>query len=155
MPTQKTTKISTDYTNLVLRATKGHFVSSHSHSNYYIDVVSQKARLSEAKAVAISILRFMQKKEAMQKHLSKKMRNLVINLLSKDLKVPNTISLSILLLKMVFWYAMLVMMIPLSFPTMQKKLDHLFSTKSQQSSQLPFHPLSEKSANMQWLIVLR
>ncbi|MBO5935733.1 MAG: orotate phosphoribosyltransferase [Clostridia bacterium] len=57
MPTQKTTKITTNYSDLVLRASKGHFVSSHSHSNYYIDVAAQKSRLSEAKAVAKELCR--------------------------------------------------------------------------------------------------
>lgn len=37
---------------LVLRIAKGHFATSHSHINYYIDVTQQKFRLSEARAVA-------------------------------------------------------------------------------------------------------
>ena len=37
---------------LFLRVAKGHFATSHSHINYYIDVTTQKSRLSEAKAVA-------------------------------------------------------------------------------------------------------
>ena len=57
MPTDKTTKITTSNNNLVLRASMGHFVSSHSHSNYYIDVAAQKSRLSEAKAVAKELCR--------------------------------------------------------------------------------------------------
>lgn len=57
MPTQNTTKIMTNHSDLVLRASKGHFVSSHSHSNYYIDVAAQKSRLSEAKAVAKALCR--------------------------------------------------------------------------------------------------
>ncbi len=57
MPTLKTAKISTNYSDLVLRVSKGHFVSSHSHSNYYIDVAAQKSRLSEAKAVARELCR--------------------------------------------------------------------------------------------------
>ena len=57
MPTQNTIKISTSHNDLVLRASKGHFVSSHSHSNYYIDVAAQKSRLSEAKAVAKALCR--------------------------------------------------------------------------------------------------
>lgn len=57
MPTQNVTKITTNYSDLVLRASKGHFVSSHSHSNYYIDVAAQKSRLSEAKAVAKELCR--------------------------------------------------------------------------------------------------
>ena len=57
MPTDKTAKITTNSSDLVLRAYKGHFVSSHSHSNYYIDVAAQKSRLSEAKAVARELCR--------------------------------------------------------------------------------------------------
>lgn len=45
-------KYSTKGKNLHLRVTKGHFATSNSHSNYYIDVVLQKSRLTEAKAVA-------------------------------------------------------------------------------------------------------
>ena len=52
MPTQNTLKIKTKRSNLYLRVSKGHFAINHSHSNYYIDVVAQKSRLSEAKAVA-------------------------------------------------------------------------------------------------------
>ncbi len=52
MPTQTIYKIKTKQNNLHLRVAKGHFATNHSHSNYYIDVVAQKSRLSEAKAVA-------------------------------------------------------------------------------------------------------
>ena len=52
MPTLYVMKYSTDRSNLFLRVARGHFATSNCHSNYYIDVVSQKARLSEAKAVA-------------------------------------------------------------------------------------------------------
>lgn len=45
-------KLPTKNRNLFLRVAKGHFATSHSHINYYIDVTTQKARLSEAKAVA-------------------------------------------------------------------------------------------------------
>lgn len=45
-------KIRTKNRNLFLRVAKGHFATSHSHTNYYIDVTTQKTRLSEAKAVA-------------------------------------------------------------------------------------------------------
>ncbi len=57
MPTQKVSKITTEHSDLFLRASKGHFASTHSHSNYYIDVAAQKSRLSEAKAVAKEICR--------------------------------------------------------------------------------------------------
>jgi orotate phosphoribosyltransferase len=52
MPTLDIMKYSTKGKNLHLRVAKGHFATSNSHSNYYIDVVSQKSRLTEAKAVA-------------------------------------------------------------------------------------------------------
>ncbi len=45
-------KIRTKNKNVFLRVTKGHFATMHSHINYYIDVTTQKTRLSEAKAVA-------------------------------------------------------------------------------------------------------
>ena len=48
----KTFKYETKRNNLFLRVCKGHFATNDRHSNYYIDVVAQKARLSEAKAVA-------------------------------------------------------------------------------------------------------
>ncbi len=52
MPTLNTMKYETKRKNLYLRVARGHFATSNCHSNYYIDVVSQKARLSEARAVA-------------------------------------------------------------------------------------------------------
>ena len=45
-------KLPTKKSNLFLRVAKGHFATSHSHINYYIDVTTQKSRLSEARAVA-------------------------------------------------------------------------------------------------------
>lgn len=55
MPTSEIIKIKTKRENLYLRVAKGHFATSNSHSNYYIDVAAQKSRLSEAKAVAEEI----------------------------------------------------------------------------------------------------
>ena len=52
MPSKDIIKIKTNVDILYLRVAKGHFASPHAHSNYYIDVVAQKARLSEARAVA-------------------------------------------------------------------------------------------------------
>lgn len=52
MPTSNITKIRTKNNDLLLRVAKGHFATSSSHSNYYIDVAAQKSRLSEAKAIA-------------------------------------------------------------------------------------------------------
>ncbi len=52
MPTLNTMKYATKRNNLFLRVAMGHFATSNCHSNYYIDVVAQKARMSEARAVA-------------------------------------------------------------------------------------------------------
>lgn len=55
MPTSEIMKTKTKRHDLYLRVSKGHFATSNSHSNYYIDVAAQKSRLSEAKAVADEI----------------------------------------------------------------------------------------------------
>lgn len=60
MPTNDSYKIRTKRNNLFLRITKGHFATSHSHINYYIDVTTQKTRLSEAQAVAEELLTYYQ-----------------------------------------------------------------------------------------------
>ena len=52
MPTSEVFKIKTKRKNLFLRVAKGHFATSYTHPNYYIDVADQKSRYSEAKAVA-------------------------------------------------------------------------------------------------------
>ncbi len=52
MSTLQTLKYETKRKNLFLRVAVGHFATTNRHTNYYIDVVSQKARLSEARAVA-------------------------------------------------------------------------------------------------------
>jgi len=52
MSIHDTIKYETKRRNLFLRVAKGHFATNDRHSNYYIDVVAQKARLSEAQAVA-------------------------------------------------------------------------------------------------------
>ena len=58
MPTQNSYKISTKRKNLFLRVSKGHFATNHSHINYYIDVTTQKTRLSEAQAVASELVSY-------------------------------------------------------------------------------------------------
>lgn len=45
-------KISTESRLVNLTIHKGHFATSHSHTNYYIDVTPQKTNLQEAKATA-------------------------------------------------------------------------------------------------------
>ena len=56
MPTAATFKLPTKRKNLFLRVAQGHFATNHSHTNYYIDVTTQKSRLSEAEAVAKELL---------------------------------------------------------------------------------------------------
>ena len=58
MPTINSYKIRTKQQNLFLRVSSGHFATSHSHINYYIDVTTQKTRLSEATAVAKELVSY-------------------------------------------------------------------------------------------------
>lgn len=58
MPGNDSFKIRTNNSNLFLRVSKGHFATGHSHTNYYIDVTTQKTRLSEAKAIAEELLSY-------------------------------------------------------------------------------------------------
>ena len=58
MPTENFYKIQTKRKNLLLRVCPGHFATSHSHINYYIDVTLQKTRLSEAQAVAQELVSY-------------------------------------------------------------------------------------------------
>ena len=58
MPIDNSYKIRTKHNNLFLRVSKGHFATSHSHINYYIDVTTQKTRLSEAASVAKKLVTY-------------------------------------------------------------------------------------------------
>lgn len=58
MPFENAYKIRTKKDNLFLRVTPGHFATSHSHINYFIDVTAQKTRLSEATAVAQELVSY-------------------------------------------------------------------------------------------------
>lgn len=60
MPVKHEIKVLTKNKNLRLRVLKGHFATSHSHINYYIDVTMQKTRLSEAQAVAHELVSYYQ-----------------------------------------------------------------------------------------------
>ncbi len=53
----ETFKINSRYNNLInLRVTPGHFATTSSHINYFIDLTTLKARSNEAKAVAKSMV---------------------------------------------------------------------------------------------------
>ena len=58
MPTNNFFKIRTRRKNVFLRVCQGHFATSHSHINYYIDVTTQKTRLSEASALAKELVSY-------------------------------------------------------------------------------------------------
>ena len=48
-------KYPTANSNLPLRVARGHFATSHSHINYYIDLTMTKHRLSEAREAAVQL----------------------------------------------------------------------------------------------------
>ena len=58
MPVENVKKVAVKNSNLTLRVAEGHFATSHSHINYYIDVTMQKTRLSEAKAIASALVSY-------------------------------------------------------------------------------------------------
>ena len=58
MPTESFRKIKTKHGNISLHVAKGHFATSHSHINYYVDITTQKTRLSEAEAVAKALVSY-------------------------------------------------------------------------------------------------
>ena len=60
MQLEKINSMTSKRANLLLRAQKGHFATSHSHINYFMDITMQKSRLSEAKAIAEEILSYYQ-----------------------------------------------------------------------------------------------
>lgn len=43
---------SKNYPNIKLRVIPGHFVTAHSHANYYLDMTNMKSRQSEASTIA-------------------------------------------------------------------------------------------------------
>lgn len=49
-------KIDVSGISVPLKVTKGHFATNHSHTNYYIDLTTVKARASEAHAVAAKLV---------------------------------------------------------------------------------------------------
>lgn len=49
-------KLPTGKADISLRVSKGHYATSHSHINYYVDATISKFRLSEARAVATELI---------------------------------------------------------------------------------------------------
>ncbi len=50
-------KHPTSKEDILLKVSRGHFATGHSHINYYIDVTEQKFCLSEARKVAQELAR--------------------------------------------------------------------------------------------------
>ncbi len=50
-------KHPTSKADIILRVSRGHFATGHSHINYYIDVTPQKFCLTEARKVALELAR--------------------------------------------------------------------------------------------------
>ena len=73
MPTASSIKIRTKRNNLFLRVAKGHFATNHSHINYYIDVTTQKCRLSEASAVAEELVSYYNNSTVIDSCLAEKL----------------------------------------------------------------------------------
>ncbi len=59
-------RIRSESPDLYLNIYKGHFATSHSHMNYYIDIASNKANLREAKAVAQALAKHYQYTERIE-----------------------------------------------------------------------------------------
>lgn len=56
MSLEECSKIATKSSNVMLKVYKGHFATSHSHNNYFIDVTPQKTKIDKAQAVADELL---------------------------------------------------------------------------------------------------
>ena len=52
----RTFKITSTNNHVPLKITPGHFATNHSHINYYLDVTTLKARMSEARQAAEQLL---------------------------------------------------------------------------------------------------
>ena len=48
-------KIQAQNVNAPLKVVKGHFATNHAHTNYYIDLTTAKARISEAQDIAAAL----------------------------------------------------------------------------------------------------
>ena len=48
-------KIQAHNVNAPLKVVKGHFATNHAHTNYYIDLTTAKARISEAQEIAAAL----------------------------------------------------------------------------------------------------
>ena len=66
--------------DVTLNVARGHFATSHSHTNYFIDVTAQKSSLKEAEAVA---------QQLVEHHLSNTMVDTILCLDGSGLRFRN------------------------------------------------------------------
>ena len=94
MPTEKSYKITTKNRNLFLRVAHGHFATSHSHINFYIDVTTQKTRLSEADALAKELVSFYRSNTIVDTILCLDGTEVIGACLAKELTSSNFVNLN-------------------------------------------------------------
>lgn len=94
MPTEKTYKIRTKRPNLFLRVSRGHFATNHSHTNYFIDVTTQKTRLSEATAVAKELVSYYEMTTVVDTILCLDGTEVIATCLAKELTEGNFVNLN-------------------------------------------------------------
>ena len=94
MPTEKSYKIKSKNKNLFLRVSKGHFATSHSHINYYIDVTTHKARLSEATAIAKELVSYYNASTIVDTILCLDGTEVIATCLAEELTRGNFVSLN-------------------------------------------------------------
>ena len=94
MPTEASYKIRTKQRNVFLRVSKGHFATNHSHINYYIDVTTQKTRLSEAQAVARELVNYYSSSTIVDSILCLDGMQVIGTCLAEELTKGNFISLN-------------------------------------------------------------
>ncbi len=94
MPTENSYKITTKNRNLFLRVSHGHFATSHSHINYYIDVTTQKTRLSEADALAKELVSFYRSNTIVDTILCLDGTEVIGACLAKELTSANFVNLN-------------------------------------------------------------
>ncbi len=73
---------------------KGHFATSHSHINYYIDVTMQKSRLSEAEAVAKELVSYYNNSTVIDTVLCLDGTEVIASCLAKELTAENFASIN-------------------------------------------------------------
>ncbi len=94
MPSNRVQKIKSKRSGLFLRVSKGHFATSHSHINYYIDVTMQKSRLSEAQALARELVSYYSTNTVVDTILCLDGTEVIATCLAQELTAGNFMSMN-------------------------------------------------------------